>query len=216
MCVPRASKRSRTLRGGANSCSTSRATVCVAATDGERLKPALSESNPHVKLNYLRGVYAREPKSKGSRLPTKLIGGRSSALCCSRRASSRGAYFIAARTSFATSSMSSAFSAGNGRFMSSSSSTVLPPTVTTKAPLRGFSLLTSTVTPGKALASRFALVLNAPQLLQASTSTTEPEEPALGFFAFAADGFLAGALALVFFAITLLSMGFARVPAAPE
>ena len=74
------------------------------------------------------------------------------------------AYFIAARTSFATSSMSSAFSAGNGRFMSSSSSTVLPPTVTTKAPLRGFSLLTSTVTPGRAFASLFALVLNAPQL----------------------------------------------------
>ena len=124
------------------------------------------------------------------------------------------AYFIAARTSFATSSMSSALSAGNGRFMSSSSSTVLPPTVTTKAPLRGLSLLTSTVTPGKALASRFARVLNAPQLLQASTDTTEPEELALGFFALAADGFLAGALALVFFAITLLLMGFARVSAA--
>ena len=74
------------------------------------------------------------------------------------------AYFIAARTSFATSSMSSAFSAGNGRFMSSSSSTVFPPTVTTNAPLRGFSLLTSTVTPGRAFASLFALVLNAPQL----------------------------------------------------
>ena len=73
-------------------------------------------------------------------------------------------YFIAARTSFATSSMSSAFRAGKGRFMSSSSSTVLPPTVTTKAPLRGFSLFTSTVTPGKAFASRFARVLNAPQL----------------------------------------------------
>ena len=116
----------------------------------------------------------------------------------------------------ATSSMSRAFRAGKGRFMSRSSSTVLPPTLTTKAPLRGFSLLTSTVTPGKALASRFARVLNAPQLLQASTSTTEPEELALGFFALAADGFLAGALALVFFAITLLSMGFARVPAAPE
>ena len=114
------------------------------------------------------------------------------------------AYFIAARTSFATSSMSSAFSAGNGRFISSSSSTVFPPTVTTNAPLRGFSLLTSTVTPGRALASRFARVLNAPQLLQASTDTTAPEEPALGFFALAADGFLAGALALVFFAITLL------------
>ena len=85
--------------------------------------------------------------------------------------------------------------------MSSSSSTVLPPTVTTKAPLRGFSLFTSTVTPGKALASRFALVLNAPQLLQASTSTTAPEEPALGFFALAADGFLAGAFDFVFLAI---------------
>ena len=111
------------------------------------------------------------------------------------------AYFIAARTSFATSSMSSAFSAGNGRFMSRSSSTVFPPTVTTKAPLRGFSLLTSTVTPGKALASRFALVLNAPQLLQASTSTTAPEEPALGFLALAADGFLAGAFDFVFLAM---------------
>jgi len=82
--------------------------------------------------------------------------------------------------------------------------------------LRGFSLLTVTVTPGRAFASLFALVLNAPQLLQASTSTTEPEELALGFLAFAADGFLAGALALVFFAITLLSMGVARAPAAPE
>ena len=85
--------------------------------------------------------------------------------------------------------------------MSSNSSTVLPPTVTTKAPLRGFSLLTSTVTPGKALASRFALVLNAPQLLQASTSTTAPEELELGFFALAADGFLAGAFDFVFLAI---------------
>ena len=85
--------------------------------------------------------------------------------------------------------------------MSSSSSTVLPPTVTTKAPLRGFSLFTSTVTPGKALASRFALVLNAPQLLQASTSTTAPEEPALGFLALAADGFLAGAFDFVFLAM---------------
>ena len=114
------------------------------------------------------------------------------------------AYFIAARTSLATSSMSSAFSAGKGRFMSSSSSTVLPPTVTTKAPLRGFSLLTSTVTPGKALASRFARVLNAPQLLQASTDTTEPEEPALGFLALAADGFLAGAFDFVFLAMALV------------
>ena len=126
------------------------------------------------------------------------------------------AYFIAARTSLATSSMSSALRAGKGRFMSNNSSTVLPPTVTTKAPFRGFSLFTSTVTPGKALASRFARVLNAPQLLQASTSTTEAEELALGFFALAAVAFLAGALALVFFAIALLSMGFARVPAAPE
>ena len=122
------------------------------------------------------------------------------------------AYFIAARTSFATSSMSSAFSAGNGRFMSSSSSTVLPPTVTTNAPLRGFSLLTSTVAPGKALASLFALVLNAPQLLQASTSTTPPEELELGFFAFAADGFFAGAFAFVFLAIARLS-GCLELPA---
>ena len=99
--------------------------------------------------------------------------------------------------------------------MSRSSSTVFPPTVTTKAPLRGLSLLTSTVTPGKALASRFARVLNAPQLLQASTDTTEPEELALGFFALAAVAFLAGALALVFFAIALLSM-VARVPATSE
>ena len=109
--------------------------------------------------------------------------------------------------------MSNALSAGNGRFMSSSSSTVFPPTVTTKAPLRGLSLFTSTVTPGKALASRFARVLNAPQLLQASTSTTEPEEPAaLGFLAFAADGFFAGAFAFVFFAIARLS-GCLELPA---
>ena len=146
-----------------------------------------------------------EEHKKGSRPPTRLIRRPvMDAPLIPLRV--EDAYFIAARTSFATSSMSSAFSAGNGRFMSSSSSTVLPPTVTTKAPLRGLSLLTSTVTPGKALASRFARVLNAPQLLQASTDTTEPEELALGFFAFAADGFLAGALAFVFFAITLLSM----------
>ena len=125
------------------------------------------------------------------------------------------AYFIAARTSFATSSMSSALSAGNGRFMSSSSSTVLPPTVTTKAPLRGFSLLTSTVTPGSALASRFARVLNAPQLLQASTSTTAPEEPALGFLALAADGFLAGAFDFVFLAIAQ-SLGAPALPQSCE
>ena len=56
------------------------------------------------------------------------------------------------------------------------------------------------------MASRFALVLNAPQLLQASTDTTAPEEPALGFLALAADGFLAGALALVFFAMAALAM----------
>ena len=156
-----------------------------------------------------------EEHKKGSRPPTRLIRRPvMDAPLIPLRV--EDAYFIAARTSFATSSMSSAFSAGNGRFMSSSSSTVFPPTLTTKAPLRGLSLLTSTVTPGRALASRFARVLNAPQLLQSSTSTTEPEEPALGFFAFAADGFLAGALALVFFAITLLSMRFARVPAASE
>ena len=116
------------------------------------------------------------------------------------------AYFIAARTSLATSSMSSAFSAGNGRFMSSSSSTVLPPTETTKAPLRGFSLFTSTVTPGRALASRFALVLNAPQLLQASTDTTPPLDDLEVALALAAVGFLAGALALVFFAMAALAM----------
>ena len=155
-------------------------------------------------------------EEQGSRSPTisSVAGHRRSAAPGARRL--EALYFIAARTSFATSSMSSAFSAGNGRFMSRSSSTVLPPTVTTNAPFLGFSLFTSTVTPGRALASRFARVLNAPQLLQASTSTTEPEEPALGFLAFEADGFLAGALALVFFAITLLSMRFARVPAAFE
>jgi hypothetical protein len=54
------------------------------------------------------------------------------------------------------------------------------------------------------LASLFALVLNAPQLLQASTDTTEPEEPALGFLALAADGFLAGAFDFVFLAIALV------------
>ena len=100
--------------------------------------------------------------------------------------------------------------------MSSSSSTVLPPTVTTKAPLRGLSLFTSTVTPGKALASRFARVLNAPQLLQASTDTTPPLDDLDVALALAAVGFLAGALDFVFFAITLLSMRFVRVPAASE
>lgn len=98
--------------------------------------------------------------------------------------------------------MSSAFNAEKGRGMSRSSSTVLPPTQTTNAPLRGFSLLTSTVTPGKAFARRFALVLNAPQLLQASTDTTAPLDLVLLALAFAAVVFLAGALALVFFAIT--------------
>ena len=120
--------------------------------------------------------------------------------------------YIAARTSFATSSMSSALRAGKGRFMSSSSSTVLPPTVTTKAPLRGFSLFTSTVTPGKALASRFALVLNAPQLLQASTSTTAPPLDALDVaLGLAAVGFLAGALDFVFFAMAALAMDLPRL-----
>ena len=164
----------------------------------------------------MRGVYAREPEEhkKGSRPPTRLIRRPvMDAPLIPLRV--EGAYFIAARTSFATSSMSSAFSAGNGLFMSSSSSTVLPPTVTTKAPLRGFSLLTSTVTPGKALASRFARVLNAPQLLQSSTSTTEPEEPALGFLALAADGFFAGAFAFVFLAIAQ-SLGAPALPQSCE
>ena len=103
--------------------------------------------------------------------------------------------------------MSSAFSAGNGRFMSRSSSTVFPPTVTTKAPLRGFSLFTETVTPGKAFASRFARVLNAPQLLQASTDTTPPALDALDVaLGLAAVGFLAGALALVFLTMAALAM----------
>jgi len=61
--------------------------------------------------------------------------------------------------------------------------------------------LTSTVTPGKAFARRFALVLNAPQLLQASTDTTAPLDLVLLALAFAAVVLLAGALALVFFAI---------------
>ena len=155
-----------------------------------------------------------EEHKKGSRPPTRLIRRPvMDAPLIPLRV--EDAYFIAARTSFATSSMSSAFSAGNGRFMSRSSSTVFPPTVTTKAPLRGFSLLTSTVTPGKAFASRFALVLNAPQLLQASTSTTAPPlddlEVALGL---AAVGFLAGALALVFFAMAALAMDLHASPRA--
>ena len=107
--------------------------------------------------------------------------------------------------------MSSAFSAGNGRFMSRSSSTVFPPTVTTKAPLRGFSLLTSTVTLGKALASRFALVLNAPQLLQASTDTTPPPDALEVALGLAAVGFLAGALDFVFFAMAALAMDLPRL-----
>ena len=152
-------------------------------------------------------------EEQGSRSPTKFVGGRSSALCCSRRVSSRGAYFIAARTSLATSSMSSAFSAGKGRFMSRSSSTVFPPTVTTKAPFRGLSLLTSTVMPGRALASRFARVLNAPQLLQASTSTTAPDDLDVAL-ALAAVGFLAGALALVFFAMACVAVDWHASPRA--
>ena len=112
----------------------------------------------------------------------------------------------------ATSSISRAFRAGKGRFMSSSSSTVLPPTVTTKAPLRGFSLFTSTVIPGKALASRFARVLNAPQLLQASTSTTAPPDALVVALALAAVAFLAGALALVFFAMACVAMDLHASP----
>ena len=111
----------------------------------------------------------------------------------------------------ATSSMSSAFSAGNGRFMSRSSSTVLPPTVTTKAPFLGFSLFTSTVTPGRAFASLFALVLNAPQLLQASTDTTPPPDALEVALGLAAVGFLAGALDFVFFAMAALAMDLPRL-----
>jgi len=48
--------------------------------------------------------------------------------------------------------------------------------------------------------------------LQASTSTTAPEEPALGFLALAADGFFAGAFAFVFLAIARLS-GCLELPA---
>ena len=134
------------------------------------------------------------------------------------------AFYIAARTSFATSSMSSALSAGKGRFMSSSSSTVLPPTVTTKAPLRGFSLLTSTVTPGRAFASRFALVLNAPQLLQANGvdgyDTKEGRHGAGGgasarFLRLGGRAFLAGALTFVFFAIAL-PMGCGQLACSTE
>ena len=62
------------------------------------------------------------------------------------------------------------------------------------------------------MASRFARVLNAPQLLQASTSTTEPEELALGFFALAAVGFLAGALDFVFFAMARVAMDLHASP----
>ena len=174
---------------------------------GVRARRHSSSTNSYYALSYkyIRGVYAREPEEhkKGSRPPTRL---RRRPVMDAPLIPLRveDAYFIAARTSFATSSMSSAFSAGNGRFMSSSSSTVLPPTETTKAPLRGFSLFTSTVTPGRALASRFALVLNAPQLLQASTDTTPPPDALEVALGLAAVGFLAGALALVFLAITLL------------
>mmetsp|Transcript_5444 Transcript_5444/g.17272 ORF Transcript_5444/g.17272 Transcript_5444/m.17272 type:complete len:248 (-) Transcript_5444:21-764(-) len=90
-------------------------------------------------------------------------------------------------TSAATSSMSSAFSAGKGRFMSRSSTTFVSPTETTKAPLRGFSsLIFTSALPSKAFKTLFARVLNAPQLLQASTTTTPPSDGGASAFVFAA------------------------------
>ena len=100
-------------------------------------------------------------------------------------------------TSAATSSMSSALSLPNGRGMSSNERAVSPFTVTSKQPLRGFSSLTTTLAPGKpaltSASSLVALVLNAPQDLQASILTkASPLAAFLGGAAFfAAAGFFA-------------------------
>ena len=93
--------------------------------------------------------------------------------------------------------MSSALSLPNGRGMSSNERAVSPFTVTSKQPLRGFSSLTTTLAPGKpaltSASSLVALVLNAPQDLQASILTkASPLAAFLGGAAFfAAAGFFA-------------------------
>ena len=96
-------------------------------------------------------------------------------------------------TSSATSSMSSSLSFLKGRGMSSSESTGLSFTVTTKAPLRGFSSLMAMETPGmpalRRASSFVALVLNAPQDLHASILTIPPLElqEALAFLSLVAS-----------------------------
>lgn len=100
-------------------------------------------------------------------------------------------------TSSATSSITSALSLVNGRGMSSSDRIGSPPTRTSKQPLRGFSGLIDTLASGFAARMNFSSfvdrVLNAPQLLHASMTTSISPE--------AAAAFLAGALetALAFF-----------------
>ena len=103
-------------------------------------------------------------------------------------------------TSAATSSMSSALSLPNGRGMSSNERAVSPFTVTSKQPLRGFSSLTTTLAPGKpaltSASSLVALVLNAPQDLQASILTKA--SPLAAFLGGAAFFPAAGFFAIVF------------------
>ena len=89
--------------------------------------------------------------------------------------------------------------------MSSNESLVLPLTVTSKQPLRGFSSLMMTSAAGNPAAMRassfVALVLKAPQDLHASILTTTPPEAA-----FLGDA--TGALALAFLSIVFLGAIF--------
>lgn len=111
-------------------------------------------------------------------------------------------YLQAFTTSAATSSMSRALSFVNGLGMSRSESATSPLTETSKQPLRGFSSLILTCTPGMPAFTRassfVALVLNAPQDLQASILTTVSFEVGAFFVAFALVSLAAEASALRF------------------
>eukprot|EP00614_Pseudopedinella_elastica_P031555 CAMPEP_0172614122 /NCGR_PEP_ID=MMETSP1068-20121228/49215_1 /TAXON_ID=35684 /ORGANISM="Pseudopedinella elastica, Strain CCMP716" /LENGTH=128 /DNA_ID=CAMNT_0013418821 /DNA_START=296 /DNA_END=679 /DNA_ORIENTATION=+ len=82
--------------------------------------------------------------------------------------------------SFTASSRSSSLRGLNGRAMSRRDTGVLSPTRTSKQPFRGFSGLILTARPGLASSSAFSIlparVLNAPQLLQASMTTSSATE----------------------------------------
>ena len=105
--------------------------------------------------------------------------------------------------------MSSALSLPNGRGMSSSERAVSPFTVTSKQPLRGFSSLTTTLAPGKpaltSASSLVALVLNAPQDLQASILTKA--SPLAAFLGGAAFFAAAGFFAIVFVGGIYITLG---------